>query len=193
MSSPEETPGEACDPIERELRRVGERVREDILRRGAELVGPEDEEEARASMLAIMRAQVVGRTPERKRRNAVLLLSLTAAALLLALASAFWLRKADGPHPVPLGPGGIRILSPRGAVSSFSSFLWEGELPEGGSFELRILDRNGTVLVEKKLEEPRWSPTEEVTLPERIRWEVRVVDRMREPHASAGAEAWLSH
>jgi len=188
MSNRERTPGEEPDPIEREVRRAGERVRQNVLRRGAELTSPEQEQAARASMLAIMRSHPA-RTNERKRRSLVPLLS--AAAVLLALGMALWFTRAGDSAPVSLGPGGIRILAPRGAVPSFPTFLWEGELPTGGSYMLRILNEEGQEVVKKRLEVSHWSP-EGVSLPERIRWEVHVVDRMSEPLSSDAAEAWRS-
>lgn len=192
MSRPEESPGDRPDPVEEELRRAGERVRANLARRGAELVDVGRKAKARDSMLEIMRARSPAEPRATKRRGLAFALAAAAVLLALALALRFWPGKDSG--PTPLGTEGVRIRAPVGAVSSFSPFSWEGDLPPGGFFEIVIRDEAGNDIGSWKVQEHAWSPPEGTHLPEGIRWQVRVRDAFQEPRLpSEWAHATLSH
>jgi len=190
MSQPEDSAGERPDPIEAELRAAGERVRANLLRRGVELVDANREEKARESMHAIMDAPPPSETALARPRVRLVPLVLAAAAAVLALS--FWLWRSEGSGPVTLGPKHLRIVAPSGAVVSFSSFRWEGELRAGEQYELVIQDAERHPIERQVLSANGWSPAREDSLPEKIRWRVRILDPFMTPLATDEAEAWRS-
>ena len=186
MGSAEEREHDAPDPVEQELREVGERVRERLRRRGAELVDSAQEERTRAAMRSIVRApEETPARPRDARRRA--LIALVAAAALVAV---FLQLRGSTPGPVPLGPGHVRILAPIGRVSSFSAFTWESSFPAGTRYEIVVTDEHGHDLVKEKLGELRWSPPDEARLPARIRWTLSALDALEEAIVSDSQEAW---
>jgi hypothetical protein len=74
-------------------------------------------------------------------------------------------------------------LLPSGKVQEYRELSWPIPLPPGGRFELRVFDdRPGAardpIVAEERLTEARWTPSTDLarSLPELIRWEVRVYD-----------------
>ena len=87
--------------------------------------------------------------------------------------------------PALLGPGArLELLHPSGEVEQFAPFEWrfEDQLPPAGSFRLEVFDATRVdepLVLEKRLEEPRWSPDptelDGIVWPQQIRWSVEVL------------------
>ncbi len=115
--------------------------------------------------------------------------SWTALAAALVLAALGMLvfemrgqKSSDGPHDF-LGPGHAKLLEPNAEFGDARSFRWEGELPIGGTFIVRIFDvdssgRAGTMAIESgRCEVRQWQPSsaELAKIPQRFFWEVETL------------------
>lgn len=121
-----------------------------------------------------------------------------AAAALLVMLFGWWSEGGanQAPEELPLGTGQLQVVHPRGVVDSFSSFEWVGELPPGGSFEVRVWALEDGLMdpprIEEEVEVSTWQPDSFASLPSRIRWEVRAWGPNGEALGSDTAQAECS-
>jgi len=121
---------------------------------------------------------------------------LLAAGLAAAVLGLVWFASTrEGREDPRLGPAGLRVLAPVGAVAQWGEFRWEAQVPTGGAFAVEVLDEAGQRIggVER-VETPNWTPApnESATWPSRIRVRVRVLGAAGERIDVAEVEAWLS-
>ena len=93
-------------------------------------------------------------------------------------------------------PTVIRCATPVGEVADFSLFEWDGEMPEGGYFQVAVYIENsgaplGPVRRSPELHEPRWAPREHDVqrFPDKILWRVFAVTADRKTIARGKAIA----
>ncbi|MFG0315960.1 MAG: hypothetical protein ACF8XB_01710 [Planctomycetota bacterium JB042] len=177
-----------------ELRRAGRAMRDDLAAAERERGAPG--EHRIGAMLERARAAAgepggTGTAPRLARRT-----WLAAAAALLFAPLVWWVVRAaddagrDG--PMPLGDG-LACERPVGEVDAWGAFVWSGDLPPAGWFEVVVRDEDGAALVRSgRLEENEFRPTEAELrlLTDGIRWEVVARDVGR-VHDRAAAEARL--
>lgn len=103
----------------------------------------------------------------------------------------------DEPQGVPPDSGELRCVLPEGAGSDLSLFEWEGELPEGGYFQVVVYDYNhggaplGPLARSPELQDRSWTPRENFVdgFPDEIFWKVFAVSSERETVARSNAVA----
>lgn len=188
MTSPTDDPGEAERAVVERLERLGERIRDKMLREGTALSGPDTERAVGETLRRLLPAR---RSPL-LRRSAWLAVAVAgaAAALLLFLSRP---KEDSGSGTIPLGPNDIRLVRPLGEVKDFDVFEWEAELPPGGSYQLLLRDRARPERPAREipLERPRWIPdgAERAQLPDELEWEVRMLDALGRVRDSDKADA----
>lgn len=101
-----------------------------------------------------------------------------AAVLLAGMWVALERSRSQEEPPVWLGGPEVDCLAPRGEVAAFDTFRWEGSLPEGGRFEVRVRSlEDGRTLAETHTTRSEWSPgAAAAQWPARIEWSVSIVD-----------------
>ncbi len=119
-----------------------------------------------------------------------------AAAVLLAIG--LWLGGIESPAapeaperaPRVLGST-IVLLAPLGPVADYDEFRWEFTLRRGQAFEVTLWDdeTGQEITTSPRVFEPRWSPPVVFELPQRLRWEVHVLDSWGNPVSSGVGEA----
>ncbi|MDP6368306.1 MAG: hypothetical protein QF724_11210 [Planctomycetota bacterium] len=121
-----------------------------------------------------------------------LLVGLAAAAALVLMLNTLL---GPGPEEPPLwlGSGNLELIAPLGPQASsqaIEAFAWNGPLPPGGWFEIRVLNGE-TVVLERRLSTSPWTltPNEQQELPASFTWEVRTLDASGSPSASATGRA----
>lgn len=107
------------------------------------------------------------------------LLAVAAALVaLLAVVSQLGGPEPDRPDGQMMGAG-IRDLWPTGIVGAVPEFRWQGDLPAGAVFELRIWHADdypdGSPWKEVELTDTAWTPSEEALdeMPRRGHWSVK--------------------
>ncbi len=175
--------------------------RESLRARGT--FGPEREKELVARALAPLVAAAQSESPRSApspsaspppslaRRHLLLMSGLAAAAV-----GVVWIATRPEEQPDPrLGPAGLRVLAPLGAVAQWGEFRWDARVPTGGGFAVEVLDEHGALIggVER-IEATSWRPPPEqsASWPARIRVRVRVLGAANERIDAAEIEAWLS-
>jgi hypothetical protein len=101
------------------------------------------------------------------------------------------------------GRGGVRqdtilsgteivALAPSGATERFDEFRWRAERPAGGWFVVQVrlpgAAPEDTLAQSPQIEELRWAPEDESSLPREIEWRVRLYDAGGDP---IGATDWI--
>jgi len=89
----------------------------------------------------------------------------------------------------------LEITYPIGEVATWTGFSWEGELPPGSSFYVRVADLDGGLLSETKaLQATTWIPEADqtATWPDHIRWDARIMDASGIQLSRAWGRAWLA-
>ncbi|MEM7202112.1 MAG: hypothetical protein AAF628_17725 [Planctomycetota bacterium] len=194
-----------CQRLVEELGLVTERMVQAGRDERASMAMARDPVTETTEALAIAAARGAAGLAERElppARRGVVLGWVAAAALLILLvtlgAQRLWpggdaVETPDRPRMMSGGTT-LRAIEPRGAVADFRTFRWEGKLSAGGSYQLRIYDRDDPTqepFEETGLETPQWTPTadERRALPRRILWEVLRVNAGGEPRGSVRQQA----
>ena len=196
----------------RELRRTAERIDAEAGERSASLKATEraDGGPAEDALVAKFAAQVESlsrSTPKStppvevsgRRSSRVVLAVLAAAAALAALIPLLGNRGERrsmldryGSEPIELGSVD-EACRPAGPVASYGAFEWTLELPPGGRYELSVwarVDGREQLLVREELDAATWAPGAG-TLPDRILWQVIVLDASGElTDETCSTECW---
>jgi len=121
-----------------------------------------------------------------------------AAALMLGFG--LWLSSQSGPAtqrdpivPSVLGES-LELLRPVGAVTRYDEFRWHHELEPGYHFELILWDEEtGEELWSSpRTQSTSFTPPPELNLPDRLRWQVWILDAQGNPVTSGASEAFLA-
>ena len=119
-----------------------------------------------------------GGAPRGRRARLVVFTAATAAAAVLLLV-ALWPSGDGGGADAELWlhANNPMDMVPSGTVSEISEFHWKRELPDLGTFRIRLL-RAGDLRAFHTAQTtvPRWVPDPSIQLPEHFFWEVEVLD-----------------
>jgi hypothetical protein len=189
---------EALRSLESSLERQGDRAREVIeaSQRIPDRVGAQQvlatltklAEQSPSTPAAPAAPAVPRALPPPRKRLAPVWFAL-AAALVAALAWAWWARPQKAPPEKeilldsPTGAAELALVAPVGPVKQYAPFQWTAELQPGGWFEVEVFDPNRPghpFLRSKTVLETHWSPPpdqEPDSWPPRIEWKVKQFDR----------------
>ncbi|MEM7309940.1 MAG: hypothetical protein AAF682_24915 [Planctomycetota bacterium] len=120
-------------------------------------------------------------------------LAAAAALVLLLLHFSGDAGEEGGGRGGTLGGGSIRLLEPPAEVGAWGEFRWTGPAPGSGRYEVVVYPGDDVtaepIARALNLKEPRWEPTDTSLWPDRIAWEVRLLDVNGELLDSAEAES----